>query len=90
MYRKACPAMLLALAVGLVLVRRRLNDIHAEVRLLELAVRARGASAAEQPAARAEPIPSTAGGTLTADIGAALRVSEDFSVWEQAVPPMDS
>jgi hypothetical protein len=41
MYRSACAVTLFGLAMGLVLVRRRLSVVRTELRLLQVAVRAR-------------------------------------------------
>ena len=53
MYRKACPIALCALAVALVVSRRRLNEAQAELRLLRVAARARGDRPSERIAQNA-------------------------------------
>ena len=84
MSRRACPVLLIALAVGLVLTRRRLSAAEAELRLLRVASQAAG-TAGPQPSPTAAPVGS---GAQSAQSEMAL--PEDFSEWEQAVPPMDS
>ena len=91
MYRRACPLALFALAVWLVLTRRRLSDARAELRLLRLAARAHGAGIAGRPAQEAErpahemTPPSPAQPAVSGAVA-----SEGFSEWEGAVAPMDS
>jgi hypothetical protein len=66
--------------VGLVLVRRRLSDVQAELRLLQVAVRARDTGVGGQPAqpvelARCE----AATATPAQQVASALRIPEDYS-----------
>jgi hypothetical protein len=90
MYRRACPVLLGALVVGLVLTRRRLRDAEAELRLLRLTLgtheRARS-EAAMTPGAAVSTSPAR---TVAPAEGPAVPPASDFSEWEQAVPPMDS
>ena len=91
MYRKACPIALCALAVALVVSRRRLNEAQAELRLLRVAARAHGDSPSERIAQNAEPTPPEEETKSRAEAGvSAPGPGVDFSEWEQAVPPMDS
>jgi len=86
MCRRSCPVLVVALAVGLVLTRRRLSSAQNELRLLQVAARAqeRRISEAERTSDAALAM-SRAPATVSAESSA-----EDFSEWEQAIPPMDS
>ena len=87
MSAKACPVLMIALALGLVLTRRRLNAAEAELRLLRLVSPAAGTAGPPTSTTTAALAVMTSG--LQAGVsGTAL--PEDFSEWEQAVPPMDS
>ena len=86
MWRRSCPVLLVALAVGFVLTRRRLRNAEDELRLLRMTTRAQERRISE--AARTSDAAAAVGGsqaTVPAEAPAA-----DFEEWEQAVPPMDS
>jgi hypothetical protein len=91
MYGKACPIALCALAVALVVSRRRFNEAQAELRLLRVAARAHGDRPSDRFAQNAELTPREEETKCRGQAGvSAPRPGEDFSEWEQAVPPMDS
>jgi hypothetical protein len=86
MCRRSCPVLLVALAVGLVLTRRRLSSAQDELRLLRVAARAQDRRISEvERTSDAAVAMSRAPAAVSAESPA-----EDFSEWEQAVPPMDS
>jgi hypothetical protein len=87
MSAKACPVLMIALAVGFVLTRRRLNAAEAELRLLRRVSPAAG-TLGPPPSTTAAPPAGMTSGVQAATSGMAL--PEDFSAWEGAVPPMDS
>jgi hypothetical protein len=84
MWRGACTLLIGALAAGLVLTKRRLQEAEAELERLHPTTGATGKGSTEPVASARE----TAGETEQADVvaGAADLSSE----WEQAVAPMDS
>jgi hypothetical protein len=90
-WRRACPLLIGALGVGLVLTRRRLSEAEAEFERVRAAASAAGKGAAEPVDIEA----GTAGSAVAAAAngkasGAAVVASDLSSEWEQAVPPMDS
>ena len=76
MWRRACPLMIGALVVALVLMRRRRSEADAE--LDHAGAAGAGATAAFSPEPR-----------CTGD-GASTGASDMSAEWEQAVAPMDS
>ncbi len=87
MSAKACPVLMIALALGLVLTRRRLNAAEAELRLLRLASPTAGTAGPPPSPTTAAPAWMTSGPPASAS---GMSLPEDFSAWEEAVPPMDS
>ncbi len=87
MSARACPLLMIALAAGLVLTRRRLNAAEAELRLLRMASPTAGTAGPPLSPTAAAPSGMTSGVQAA---GSGMPLPEDFSEWEQAVPPMDS
>jgi hypothetical protein len=90
MYRRACPVLLVALAIGLVITRHRLSDAQAELRLLRLTLRTHERARSEAVMAPGAAVPTSRVQPVAPAEGPAVPPASDFSEWEQAVPPMDS
>jgi hypothetical protein len=90
MYRRACPVLLGALVVGLVLTRHRLSDAEAEPRLLRLTRRTHERLRSKAEMVSGAAVPTSPARTVAPAEGPAVPPASDFSEWELAVPPMDS
>jgi len=90
MHRRACPLLLGALAVGLVLTRHRLSDAQAELRLLRLTLRSHERARSEAAMTAGAAVPTSRVQPVAPAEGPVVAPASDFSEWEQAIPPMDS